>query len=402
MNKPPLSDIRVIDLSHVVAGPYCTMLLADLGAEVIKIENPIKPDLSREIGPLIIDSEGRNYSARFLGLNRNKKAITLNLKHPKGKVILKDLVKLCDVLVENFSPGVMEKLGLGYKVLCELNPKLVYAAISGFGHLEPTPFQDRPSFDIIAQAMGGLMEMTGDPEGAPVRTGVSVGDYYPSLMAAFAIMVALHARTNTGRGQMVDVAMYDSIVSLTEAFVADYSLTKEAKTRMGNVLNAPYGIFMAKDGYMVIAALSQDMWERLCHVMGKPEYINDPRLRTFSDRRENFQECFAPILKEWIWQQEKNEVINLLLKNKIPAAPVNTIKDLFECPHLAARGMLTPVPHPALGSFLLSGIPFKLSEMSARPHNSPPDLGQNNPEILGNLLGYSESDLGKLREDGVI
>lgn len=402
MIKGPLSNIRVMDLSHVVAGPYCTMLLADLGAEVIKVENPIKPDLSREIGPLVGDGGDRKYSARFLGLNRNKKAITLNLKHQRGKEIFKNLVGLCDVLVENFSPGVMDKLGLGYHVLCEINPRLVYAAISGFGHLVPTPFQERPSFDIIAQAMGGLMEMTGDPEGPPVRTGVSVGDYYPSLMAAFAIMVALHARAGTGRGQMVDVAMYDSIVSLTEAFVADYSLTKEEKTRMGGVLGAPYGTFMAKDGYMVIAALSQDMWERLCRVMGKSEYIDHPKLRTFSDRRENFQEYFAPILKDWISQYEKNEVINLLLKNKIPAAPVNTIKDLFECPHLAARGMLTEIPHPALGTFLLAGVPFKLSEMSPQLNASPPDFGQHNPEILGKLLGYSESDLDSLRQEGII
>lgn len=402
MTNLPLHDIRVLDLSHVVAGPYCTMFLADLGAEVIKIENPKKPDLSREIGPIITDSQGNNHSVRYLGLNRNKKSLTLNLKNPKGVEIFKELVKICDVVVENFSPGVMEKLGLGYKVLSDLNGKIIYAAISGFGHLVPSPYQDRPSFDIVAQAMGGMMDMTGNPEGPPIRTGVSVGDYYPSMMAAFGIMVALHARTNTGRGQMVDVAMYDSVVSLTEAFVADYSLTKEEKTRMGGTVNAPFGTFQTKDGYMVIAALSQDMWERLCKVMGKTEFINHPKLLTFTDRRNNFHEIFAPILTEWIAGQERDEVINLLLKHRIPAGPVNMVKDLFACPHLRARGMLNEVPHPTLGSFLLSGMPFKLSEMTPISHSAPPELGQHNAEILSSLLDLPPFEIEKLKNEGAI
>lgn len=405
LQKKPLEWLRVLDVSHTVAGPFCTMLMADLGAEVIKIEKPGIGDMSRELRPFLKDAAGNSYSGRFLSLNRNKKGLTLNLKHAEGKKIFKKLAKISHVVIENFKPGVMEKMGLGYKDIRKINPAIIYGSITGFGHpdVKYSPFWERPAFDIIALAMGGLMDQTGDPDGPPQRPGgVPLGDIFPGAIMAFAILAAISQAQKTGIGQHVDVAMYDCIVSLIERPIAMYSIAKEMETRAGGRLPIPYGVFKAKDGYIAIAALGPLMWERLCRAIKRPDFIENALFQNSADRYKNYVELFEPVLNEWTEKRTIKQIIKILDEYGVPASPVQTVKDIFECPHIAARDMLPEINHPALGKMRLAGNPIKMSNIQHEHYSAGPSLGEHSLEILNNYLGYSEKKITGLTQKGII
>lgn len=403
--KRPLEGIRVLDASHTVAGPYCTMLMADLGAEVIKVERPGSGDMSRELRPFLKDSSGKSYSGRFLSLNRNKKSLTLDLKQEEGKKIFKKLVKLSDVVLESFKPGVMEKLGLGYQAIRRMNPAIVYASITGFGHpdVKPSPFWDRPAFDVIALAMGGLMDLTGDPNGPPQRPGgVPLGDIFPGTIMAFAILAALFQAKKTGIGQHVDVAMYDCIVSLIERPIAMYSIAGELETRTGGRMPVPYGAFKAKDGYVIIGALGPEMWVRLCKAIERTDFLEHPLFQNSAERYRNYPTHFEPILEDWASKRTIKEIIEIMDRHSVPASPVYNVKDIFECPHIAARNMLPEIEHPILGKMRLAGNPIKMSGVREEVFVAGPSLGENSREILRSYLNFSEKKIGELEKKGVI
>lgn len=407
MNTPatslPLADVRVLDLTQMIAGPYCTLLLADAGAEVIKIERPGVGDLSRAVAPFIEDGQGRRISAYFMRFARYKKSLTLDLTRPRGQEIFLKLVRRADVVVENFRPGVMEKFGLGYAALREANPAIIYATISGFGHLDiyHSPYWDRPAFDIVAQAMSGLMEQTGQVDGPPTVMAGAVGDIFPAALTAYGIMVALHQRARTGQGQHLDIAMYDSLISLNERAVMLYGVTGQVMTRGIRTLLAPYGVYAAQDGFVVIAALSQEQWRDFCRAMGREDLITHPQLDTADKRADNDLTLLRPLIEAWTKDKKKHEVTEILLKHGVPAGPVQTAADLFTCPHAQARRMLIEMPHPLGGHITVAGRPVKLSAVPEGPAGPAPLLGQHTTEVLSTLLGLSAWEINKLREEGI-
>lgn len=402
--KQPLEGARILDLTQMGAGPYATMLFADAGAEVIKIERPGVGDLSREFGPWVQDAQGQRVGGGFLRFNRNKKSVTLDLKKAAGQDIFKALVGISAVVWENFSPGTMDRLGLGYEVLRAVNPSIIYATVSGFGHtdLYPSPYWQRPAFDAIAQAMGGLMDITGDPEGPPVMVGTIVGDLVPSIFAAYGVMVALYDQKQTGQGRRVDVSMYDSIAALCERQLIAYSLTGEVITRGKEIHAAPYSAFKVKDGYIVITAATQAIWARLCQAMGREDLISHPLLATALDRSRNFASFLKSIMDAWLADKTKREAMEILVAHDVPAGPVQTVDEVFHCPHIAARQMLVEIEHPVAGKYKMTGNPAKLSHLPQQPAAPPPLLGQHTEEVLRELLGLSAERIAQLRAKGVI
>ncbi len=399
----PLKGLRVLDLSHVVAGPYCSMLLADAGAEVIKIERPGVGEMARSLGPFVTNARGEKASGTLLRLARNKKGLALDLRNPEGKRIFKELVKISDVVVENFVPGVMEKLELGYSVLKETNPKIIYASISGFGHedLYPGPYVDRPSFNLIAQAMGGLMEITGDADGPPFECGASVGDVFPGLLTAFGILLALKIRETTGVGQHIDTSMYDAMISLNERAILNYYLTGVVPSRGKEALLMPHGAFRTKDGYVAIAVFTNEQWAGLCRAMDREDLAADPSLKTGIERAKKGA-FLRPIIEEWTSQRGKTEVTELLLAQGTPAGPVQNARDILECPHAKARKMIVEIDDPVAGKIKMAGNPLKLSLVAEPPLNPPPLLGQHTQEILSELLGMTSAEVECLKAKGVI
>ena len=397
MNKGTLEGITVIDLTRVLAGPYCTMFLADMGANVIKVEVPGKGDDTRTYAPSF-----HGESAYFINLNRNKRSLTLNLKSAKGKQILKDLVKKADILIENFRPGTMEKLGLGYDVLKEVNPKLVYGCISGFGQYGP--YHDRPGYDIVAQAMGGLMSITGWPGGSPTRSGTAIGDVLAGLSLTIGVEAAYINAQKTGVGQMVDVALVDSVVSSLEVINQIYLASGRIPERIGNryEATAPYDSFRAKDGDMVIAAGNNKLFALLCGVMGKPELVDDPRFLNVPDRVEN-QAILKPIIEDWLKDYTIDEAVEIILASGCPAAPINTIDRIVADPHIAgAREMFVTLPHPTAGDMKICGNQIKLSETPVQFQRPAPLLGQHEEEILHEMLGLNADEVKALKEEGVL
>jgi formyl-CoA transferase len=397
VNKGALNGIRVLDLTRVLAGPYCTMLLADLGAEVIKIEIPGKGDDSRQFGPFV-----KSESSYYMNLNRNKKGITINFKSSKGMQIFTDLVKNADVVVENFRPGTMEKLGLGYEDLKKINLGIVYACISGFGHFGP--YKDRAGYDIIGQAMGGLMSTTGWPGGEPTRTGTAMGDVLAGLSSAIGILSALRYKSVTGIGQKVDVALVDSVVSSLEIINQIYLVEGRNPERIGNRYESvyPYDSFKAKDGSLVIGCGNDKLWQKLCQVMGKPELAIDERY----DKNPKRVKCHAevkPLVEEWTVQKSIDEAVETLLAAGIPAAPINTIERVVKDPHIAgAREMFVEIEHPVAGKLKITGNQIKLSETKAKIENPSPLLGQHNKEVLSSLLNISDVEFEQLVSEGAI
>lgn len=391
-----LSGLRVLGVTRMLAGPYAEMLLADMGAEVIHIELPGVGDDSRHFAPLI-NGEG----SCFLASNRNKKSITLDLRKEEGKEIFRDLVKISDVVFENNRPGTMDKWGIGYEQLKLINPGIIMTSISGFG--QTGPYKERPGLDIIAQAMGGMMFMTGEEDGAPTRAGNAMGDFLGALYAVYGTLSALYYREKTGKGQHVDAALLDSVIAVLENVIPNYTTLGTIATRMGSRIPgiAPYNRYKAKDGYVVIGVSSNVIWERFANAIGKPELINHPKFATPSLRVSNVEEV-DKITQEWVSTKTVDEVVEILNEAGVICGPIYSVDKLIEDPHIKSREMVVEIEHPVVGNYKSSGVTPKLSLTPGSVESPPPTLGQHNDEIYRGLLRYSEDRLKALKEKGVI
>jgi CoA:oxalate CoA-transferase len=399
-----LEGIRILDLTRIYAGPYCSMLFADMGAEVIKIEPPAG-EIIRDNPPLAKQGEGgpqdRNRSGYFLTLNRNKYGITVNLKHPKAVGIFKELVKIGDVVLENYAPGVMKRLGIDYPVLQEANPRIIMCSISGFGQWGP--YSKRIAFDVVSQAMSGLMSITGYPDSPPTRVGTSLGDVTASVHAAFAIMAALWHRDKTGVGQYIDVSMQEAMVSILEGAIVRWTMGKELLTPLGshNPHDAPMGAYKCKDGYIIIATVGDEHWHRFCRAIGRPEWASDPGYRT---KRQRWEKKFvlAEAIEKWAAQYTVKEAGEILDGERVANSPILNIQQVVDDPHLNARGYFVDLEHPVIGRAKIPGIPFKLSETPGEVERPSPLVGEHNELILGKYLGISSAEVKQLKAEGVL
>ena len=393
-----LQDIVVLDLTRVLAGPYCTMMLADFGADVIKIEIPVKGDDTRGMGPFVNGS-----SLYYANVNRNKKSVTLNLKEPKGKEMFLALVKKADVVVENYRPGVMDRMGLGYEVLQEANERIIYAAVSGFGSYGRC--SARPGYDIIAQAYGGLMSITGEPDGEPLRVGTAIGDVLGGMNLTIGILTALHARELSGKGQRVDVALVDSVVSSLETGTQRYFASGKLPRRIGNRYASayPYDSFKAKDGNFVIGCGNDKLLNLLCtKVLHREDLLTDPRFLSNAQRCENHAALKVEVEK-WSTTLTKEEAYEAINAAGVPTSPINDLYQVSHDPHIVEdREMFIPVKHPVIGDMRVNGNPVKLLDMMPEVRTCAPALGQHNEEIYGQLLGMDKAQLEALEEDHVI
>lgn len=353
-------------------------------------------DDSRNFGPFI-----NNESAYFISINRNKKSITLDLKKEKGKKIFKDLVKVSDVVTENYRPNTMQKLGLGYEVLKEINPGIIYASICGFGH--KSLYQERPGYDIIAQATGGIMAITGQLDGPPTRVGSSIGDIFSGSFATIGILAALRVRDKTGLGQEVDISMMDAVLSVLENAVVRYTVTGEIPKRIGSghPSIAPFDVFETKDGWVVIAIGNDMLWEKFCKAVNKTGLLNDSRFTTNPKRSENYKEL-KPIIIEWSKEKTVEETLNILINAGVPVGEVNTIDKIVDDPNIKLREMIVEVEHPLAGKVKITDTPIKLSLTPGKVEKASPLLGQHTEEILNELLGFSKEKIDRLRGEGVI
>jgi len=387
----PLKGVRVLDMTWALAGPYCTMVLCDLGAEVIKVESPDGGDPSRKSLPFI---EG--VSSYFLSVNRGKKSVAVNLRHPQGKEIVLALANQSDVLVENFRPGVMDRLGLGYGALRETNPRIIYAACSGFG--QKGPYAHRPAYDVVVQGMGGTLSITGEAGGPPVRVGFSIGDIGGGIFTALGVLAALHERESSGQGQMVDISMLDGQIALLENAFARFFATGEVPQRIGtrHPLRTPFQAFPTQDGHIVLAAGEERFWQRLCQVINRPDLLGDERFKDNPSRTRNHDQL-EPILKEITQTKKTAEWVALMDKNDIPCGPVNSIDQVVDDPHTAAREMITEVEHSKAGRLKVVNSPLKLSRTPVKIERACPELGEHTEEILQNLLGFSQEKITELR-----
>jgi crotonobetainyl-CoA:carnitine CoA-transferase CaiB-like acyl-CoA transferase len=396
-HKGALSGIRVLDLTRVLAGPFCTMLLADMGAEVIKIETPGDGDDSRRYPPFIGEE-----SAYFMNLNRNKKSMVLNLKHAKAKEIFLNLVEKSDVIIENFRPGTMEKLGIGYDTIKTRNPDIVYACISGFGH--SGPYKDLPGYDIIGQAMGGIMSITGWPESPPTRTGTAIADVLAGLNACIGILAGLLSVRNGGAGQKIDIALVDSVVSAMETIIQIYLVENRIPQRTGNRYEFiyPYDTFKARDGWVIIAVGNNKLWEVFCNAVGRPELLNDPHYRDNYDRVKAHVEV-KQVVEEWSQQKTVREIVDFMLSKKIPCAPIYTVKDVVENEHIAgARRMIREIDHPVAGPVKVIGSPVNMSETPVEVASPAPLLGQHSEDVLKAILNLTDDELASLKNEKAI
>ena len=392
-----LNGIRVLDLTRVLAGPFCTMLLGDMGAEIIKIEVPGQGDDSRRYPPFI----GQE-SAYFMNLNRNKKSIVLNLKHPKAKAIFLDLVERADVVFENFRPGTMEKLGLGYETLKARNPRIVYSCISGFGH--SGPYKDLPGYDIVGQAMGGIMSITGWPESPPTRTGTAIADVLAGLSACIGILTSLLAVRDGRAGQKVDIALVDSVVSAMETIIQIYLVENRIPQRTGNRYEFiyPYDTFKANDGWVIIAVGNNKLWQNFCRAISRLDLVDHEAYKDNYDRVKAHEEV-KRIVEEWTGKKSVKEIVDFLLSKQIPCAPLYTVKDVVEDQHIAvARRMIREVEHPVAGKMKVIGSPVNLSETPAEINSAAPLLGEHTELILKDILNLSETQIAALKKESAI
>ena len=392
----PLDGIKVLDLTRVLAGPYATMLLGDLGAEVIKIEQPGTGDESRNFGPF-----KNGFSLYFMSVNRGKRSITLNLKTERGQAIFKQLLAHTDIVVENFRPGTMKKLGLDYDTLKTEHPSLIYAACSGFG--QTGPYAQQGAYDMIIQGMGGIISITGEPEGPPVRVGTSISDITAALFTTIGVLSALHHRNETGKGQFVDVAMLDSLVAVLENAVVRYFATGEAPKPLGarHPAITPFEAFASADGHVIIALGNDTLWAKFCEHVNHQDLISDERFRTNADRTENHAELF-PILSEIMSQRATDDWIDALGKIGVPCGPINAMDKVVSHPQVQAREMITQVAHHITGAVEVPGVPIKLSETPGNVDAPAPSLGEHTTEILTDILKMSPNEVAALKQDGVI
>jgi len=396
-----LEGILVIDLSHVLAAPTTTMFLADLGAEVIHVEPP-QGDDAREYGPFV-GKPGKDRSGYFISLNRNKKSLVINLKIEEGREILRDLIRVSDVLIENFRPTTMKKMGFDWEEVRKLNPRIVYAAISGFGHDSPPEYAGRPSYDMVAQAYSGLMSITGPVGGPPCRVGSSVGNIIAGQQAVIGILAALAWREKTGRGQFYDGSMVDGLFSVLESAVARYTITGKIPGPLGGVHPSitPFEAFRTKDSWIIVAAGNDILWGKLCRILGREELIADQRFATNHLRTENQPELSAILTAELV-KRITTEWIEVFEKQDIPYSRINNIREICEDPIIAHRGMLATVDQPDIGPVRIAGSPIRLSETPGRVEGPAPRLGEHSEEILRTVLGYDQDRIEALKARGVI
>jgi len=387
MNKGPFSGLLVVDLTRVLAGPYCAMMLADMGARVIKIEPPVKGDDSRHYGPWLKSKSGKVKSGYFISVNRGKESIALDLKIDADRKVFEALLSRADVLIENYRGGTMEKLGYGYDALKDKHPKLIYAAVSGFGHTGP--YAKRPAYDMIAQAMGGVMSLTGHPGQPPTRVGTSTGDITAALFATIGVVTALYDREKTGRGQKVDVAMLDSQVAVLENAISRYVATGEVPGKLGSrhPSIAPFAAFATRDGYIAIAAGNDDLWARVCRVIGREELIADERFRT-NPARVDHVDAMAVEMEASLSAKTSKEWLALLEAAGVPCGPLNNVAEVMEDPQILARNMIVESLDPDIGPIRMQGNPIKLSaHEDAQTRGAAPELDGDRETILKELGG---------------
>jgi crotonobetainyl-CoA:carnitine CoA-transferase CaiB-like acyl-CoA transferase len=392
----PLDGIRVVDLSRVLAGPYATLLLADMGAEVVKVEEPGRGDDTRAWPPF----QGGE-ATYFMSVNRGKKSLTLNVKHPEGKAILRRLLEGADVLLENFRPGTLERLGFGYEAVRAFNPRLVYCSISGFG--ESGPEAGRPGYDLIVQGESGIMDITGFPDGPPAKVGNSIADLAAGTMAAHGIVLALFARERTGEGQRIEIAMLEVMAALLTYHGQAYFATGTSPRRRGNQHPSivPYEVFPAADGYLTVGVANNSLWSRFCQAIGQPELAADPRFDTEAKRVER-RGTLVPLLERVFASRPVAHWLERLGQAGVPAGKIKSVGEALESAHLQARGAVVSLAHPTAGPLRMVGPPIRLSGTPAQAAAPPPLLGEHTDEILGKLLGYAADAIARLRAEGAV
>jgi formyl-CoA transferase len=393
----PLKGYRVLDLSRILAGPYCTMLLGDQGAEVIKVERPGTGDDTRTWGPPFAGGE----SAYYLCCNRNKKSIVIDLQDPAGQELVRELAKASDVLVENFTPGLTKRLGLDYERISKLNPRLVYCSITAYG--QDGPYRDRPGYDMVLSAVGGLMWITGEKEGNPCKVGVAITDVLTGVYASGAVTSALLWRERSGRGQYLDISLLDVQVSGLANIASNYLVAGKEATRWGTAHESivPYQVFNTKDRPIAIAVANQKLWVSFCKVVGRENWLDDPRFESNPKRVEN-RDILLPLIDQLFVQKTCDEWMDLLVGAAIPCGPVNNMQHLFADPQVQHRNMIAEVPHPAIGTLRLTGIPVKYSQTPGKVRLHPPLLGEHTDEVLAEALGYSCEQIEALKEQGTV
>jgi CoA:oxalate CoA-transferase len=399
--KRALDGIRVIDLSHVLAAPTATMMLGDLGAEIIHVEPP-QGDDAREYGPYIgqVDIDHSGY---FISLNRNKKSLVLNLKHPQGEKILSELIKVADVLVENYRPGTLKDLGFSWDDMQGLNPRIIYASISGFGHDTLPEYASRPSYDIVAQAYSGLMSITGPENGPPCRVGSSIGDIIAGHQAVIGILAALYSRKVTGRGQYYDGSMVDGLFSILENAVMRYTVNGEIAEPLGTAhpTITPFEAIQTRDSWLVIPIGNDKMWARFCAVLGCPDLSQDARFKT-NNLRSTHRKELSEILNQEMKKKRTAEWIVIFDTESLPYSPINNIQQICDDPYIKYRQMLVEIDQPGIGKMKVVGSPIRLSENPGEVYAGAPLLGQHTEEILGGLLKMTQGEIETLRKEGVI
>jgi len=409
--RRPLSGVVVLDITRVVAGPYCSMILADLGATVIKIENPKEPDYARDFPPFIggdADAEGRTdtdarFSAYFAQYNRHKLGLTLDLSSEDGKQVLRELVARSDVLVENFRAGVMDKLGVGERDLRTVNPRLVYTAISGFG--QTGPYRRRPAYDNSAQATGGLWAQNGYADRPPVRVGTIIGDLAATMYAVIGTLAALRHAEATGEGQLVDVSQQDSVLTLTENAVVSYTVEKKVASPLGNAhpFVRPYELYPCRDGFVFFGGYTDKFWRLTCEMFGEPGLASDPEIDTMSKRfdAETYEKRVHPLLQRWFADRTKAELEDLAA-DQVPLSAIKSVDEIVADPHIAARDMIVDVEYPSLGELRMLGTPIKLDRTPADPRGIAPGVGEHTDMLLRSFGGMSDERITALRDAGVI
>jgi len=393
----PLVGIRVLDLTRILAGPYCTMMLGDMGAEIIKVENPDGGDDTRAWGPPFLNG----VSTYFISINRNKKSVTLDLKKERGKALLASLIRASDVVVENFRPGTLEKLGFPWEEIHRLNPRAVFCSVSGFGQTGPR--KSEPGFDVVIQGEGGVMSLTGEPDGPPAKVGASVADITAGMLAANGILLALFHRERTGEGQMVDVGMLDGQVALLTYHATGFFATGKVPPRRGNRHPSitPYETYKCRDGYFNLGVGNDSLWRRFCDAMSLTDIKQDPRFAVNADR-VGHREALQAILDPFFAARDLQPTLAALRKAGVPCGPINTLDQVFAEPQVLAREMVVEVDVPQAGRTKVTGVPIKLSATPGAVRTPPPSLGQHTDEVLESVLKLDAVTRKKLRDEGVV
>ncbi len=394
----PLEDITVLDLTWVLAGPYASMILADLGADVIKVERPPFGDISRTSGPY-----QNGWSGYFFSINRGKRSISINLSKPEGRDLFHRLVAKVDVVMENFTPGTMDRLGIGYETLAAKNPRLIFASTSGFG--QTGPYKDRPALDIIVQAMGGVMSITGYPDSDPVRPGASYGDMAAGLYTTIGILTALHEREKSGKGQAIDISMLDTQISILENAIMRYNVTGKAPEPLGtrHPTATPFQAFQSSDGWFVVALAfgAENQWQLLCALTGLTELLDDERFLTGPRRTENHAEL-EPIMNKAFATKTTDEWLAELEEVGIPCGPINTIPQAIADPQIVHRGMIQEVTHETAGTIAIANTPLRMSRSESGIKGPPPNMGEHTADVLSELLGMDSDQVAALEADDIV